>query len=70
MRSIRRPAAPSFTLRPANSFMVVVPTIHAPIPKLSAVRSNRLAPVLPAVSRGQRSLRIRPSMVVHMRQMT
>ena len=53
---------------PANSRMVVVPTSQAPMPKLSAVLSNRLAALLRPGSLGQRSVRILPSMVVHMWQ--
>ena len=50
--------------------MVVVPTIQAPMPKLLAVLSYRLAALLRPGSRGQRSVRILPSMVVHMWQTT
>ena len=67
---MRRPAAASFTSRPANSRMVVVPTIQAPMPKLLAVLSYRLAALLRPGSRGQQSVRILPSMVVHMWQTT
>jgi len=50
--------------------MVVVPTSQAPIPKLSAVLSNRSDAFVRPGSFGQRSTRMRPSMVVHMWQMT
>jgi len=50
--------------------MVVVPTSQAPIPKLSAVLSNSVELSFPPGSFGQRSPRMRPSMVVHMWQMT
>src|SRR5579864_2203133 len=55
---------------PANSFIVVLPTSQAPIPKLAAVVSNSLALSPTRGSRPQRSPRIFPSMLVHMWQMT
>src|SRR5213595_1519212 len=60
----------SFWFLPANSFIVVVPTIHAPMPKLAAVVSKRSAEPLGPGILPQRLPRILPSMVVHMWQMT
>jgi hypothetical protein len=56
----------SFTLRPANSFIVVVPTIQAPMPNESAVDSNSLPESVRPGSGPQRLERILPSIVVHM----
>src|SRR5207245_9779606 len=45
-------------------------TSQAQIPKLSAVLSNSSPGSVPRGNRGHRLLRMRPSMVVHMWQMT